>query len=147
RACGAAVQVPWLACVDEACALYWAQWDKLIEVFQNTLEQKQEALKGQADACAYDAALLNECMQLHSMLHDSIPASFAAFQVETFQLAVRMNSAGSPFGQALAERLRDPEAWCERIATPSAAALRRAHAALADAGPASAALAARASKA
>merc|ERR1719436_1454045 len=58
-----------------------------------------------------------------------------------------MTSASSPFGQVLVEKLRDPDEWCDKLATPSAASLRCAHGVLDGAIPTSAALAARASKA
>lgn len=142
--------VLWLACVDESCASYWRQWDKLIETFQNTLALKnpREGDTRPTD-CVCDTSLLNECMQLHGMLHDSLPAQFSGFQAETLQIAARMraDALDSAFGLATSEKLRDADAWCERLAVPSAIALRSAHGALEGVGPDSAALMARASRA
>lgn len=127
--------VAWLACVDETCGGFWRQWDTLFETFRNTMDQKsgQEAGGEGAEAlqCTFDASLLNECMQLHGMLHDSIPAAFADFRGDALQMAVHMATSKEPaFGRMIAEKLRDPSVWCAKLALPSAASLEAAHAAV-----------------
>jgi len=126
--------IAWLACVDETCAGYWRQWASLFDTFKNTMDQSANAAVPFSE-CTYDAALLNECMQLHGMLHDSLPVSFATFQSEVLQLATRMatasTEAGSPvFGRVVAEKLRDPAVWCDRLAVPSVPALQTARTAV-----------------
>jgi len=130
----ARLAVLWLASVDETCAVYWRQWGALFETFRNTMEQNRTqgsggASDGGASAveCSFDASLLNECMQLHGMLHDSIPLVFATFQDEAVQLAIRMMAtSGQAFGSVLEEKLKEPTVWCEQLAVPSAAAVRAA---------------------
>lgn len=126
---GARLAVVWLACIDATCEAYWKSWDGLVATFQKTVSLKAAAPEGGASDCTYDSALLNECMQLHSVLHDTISAQFLAFQSQVLQLATRMYSSGeTPLGRAIAEKLRDD--WCDRLATPSAEALRAAQAAV-----------------
>jgi len=123
----------WLACVDEACTGFWRRWDTLIDTFQNTLAARSGT---QAADSPYDPSLLNECMQLHSILHDALPTHFAASRAEVFQLATRMYTANkSPFGWALSEKLSDSAKWCNRVGIPSVAALQGAQTALESSPP------------
>jgi hypothetical protein len=125
----AKLAAPWLACVDETCASFWRNWDKLFETFLNTMDQAgaQDKRADGSMECTYDASLLNECMQLHGMLHDSIPVALAAFQGEVVQLAVRMAASTEPaFSVAIAAKLADPAVWCARLAIPSEKALEAA---------------------
>eukprot|EP00930_Biecheleria_cincta_P040940 TRINITY_DN28035_c0_g1_i1.p1 TRINITY_DN28035_c0_g1~~TRINITY_DN28035_c0_g1_i1.p1 ORF type:complete len:805 (+),score=210.63 TRINITY_DN28035_c0_g1_i1:23-2437(+) len=123
----AQLAVPWLACVDEANSSYWRQWDRLIGTFQNTLQLKRSQDTGDG-AAGYDSALLQECMQLHRILHDSLPSKFAAFQAETLQHVKNMQSSmsGPGLSDAFREKMRSPDVWCNRLAIPSAASLRAA---------------------
>jgi len=135
----------WLACIDETCAWYWKQWEPLIGTFENTLRLKRPK-DGEARPVesSFDAALLNECMQLYAVMQGSIRTQFSAFQAEVLQLAAQMQAApGHPFGQAALAKLRDPDVWCSRLGIPSVASLRNAHSALDGAPPNSAALRAR----
>jgi len=141
--------VVWLACVDATCSRYWRGWSKLIGVFQNTL---QAALPKEGEPvpteCHYDANLLSECMQLHRMLHESLPARFVAFQAEVLAMAARLLAcAESAFGDVVKMKLSDPSVWCDKLGIPSADALRNASSALEGASPDSAVLAARATQA
>lgn len=116
----------WLACIDETFAWYWKQWDKLFETFQNTLDARG---RDGASEHTLNAALLSECMQLHTLLHDSIPALFVAFKSEMLQHASRLMKLAEPaMSKVLAVKLADPDVWCERLAVPSASSLRSASA-------------------
>mmetsp|Transcript_120625 Transcript_120625/g.303240 ORF Transcript_120625/g.303240 Transcript_120625/m.303240 type:complete len:506 (+) Transcript_120625:914-2431(+) len=146
---GARLAAVWLACVDATCEAYWQQWDTLVETFQNTLSQRSR--EGGASDCTYDTSLLNECMQLHSMLHDTMSTQFLACQLQVIQLAARLrNNADTPLGKAIDEKLRSSSGettWCDRLATPSVEALRLARGALEGLGPESAALPSQAARA
>jgi len=107
--------VPWLACSDETLAGYWRSWDQLIDMFLNTLHKSD----------GHDASLLNECMQLHSLLHDSVPLQFATFQVEMLQSLARMRAVQGPLGHVLEAKFTDPR-WCELLGVPSPDGLRSA---------------------
>lgn len=116
---------PWLACIDETFASYWKQWDKLFETFQNTLDARG---RDAAIENSLNAALLSDCMQLHSLLHDSIPASFVTFKGDILQHSLRLMNLNEPtMSKVLAVKLADPDVWCERLAVPSIASLRNAH--------------------
>jgi len=138
----------WLACVDVTCAAYWGRWDALIATFQNTLQGKLAASGAHAADAAFDAALLQECVQLHAILHDGLAPQFTDFRAEVLRLAAQMHAMqDSPFGIAVKEKLSDPKIWCERLAVPSSAALEGAHASLEGTQPDSAAVASRATTA
>jgi hypothetical protein len=126
----AQLAVVWLACIDITMSTYWSRWDKLIETFQNTLQSKYPKGGQQMDH-TFDASLLNECMQLHSMLHDSLAKHFQDFQREALHHASRMCTiVDSAFGRAVAQKLQDPKVWCDRLAVPSPAALQSAQGSL-----------------
>ncbi|CAE8626427.1 unnamed protein product [Polarella glacialis] len=65
-------------------------------------------------------------MQLHSILHDSLPAKFANFQADALQLAVQLRTTepGSAINIALQEKMKDPEVWCSKLGIPSTSSLR-----------------------
>jgi len=143
---GSRLVAVWLACVDATCEAYWKKWDALVDTFENTL--KSRASEGSMSDGSIDAGLLNECMQLHSMLHDNISVQFLSCQLHVLQLATRMReSPETPLGRALEEKLRGPDAWCDRLAVPSAEALRGASSLLQGLGPEHVALTTQATKA
>ncbi|CAE7948156.1 COG7, partial [Symbiodinium sp. KB8] len=123
----AQLAVPWLACVDEANAAYWRSWDRLIDTFANTLKAKS-AEAAATDSSGYDPNFLQEVMQLHAMLHDTLPAKFSSFQAEVLKQAGQLHSSQleSPFSRALKEKMKDPEVWCEQLGIPSLPALKAA---------------------
>jgi len=122
----AQLAVPWLACVDEANAAYWRQWEKLVEIFNNTLKHRSaEALNSGA---GFDSAFLQEVMQLHSVLHDNLQSKFATFQADVMQHVGQLRGHDGPasaFGTALKEKMKDPK-WCAQLGIPSESALRSA---------------------
>eukprot|EP00439_Symbiodinium_sp_Y106_P035025 s1361_g4.t1 len=136
----AQLAVPWLACVDEANAAYWRSWDRLIDTFANTLKAKSaEAAATDSSGLPsaiwvlpniprYDPNFLQEVMQLHAMLHDTLPAKFSSFQAEVLKQAGQLHSSQleSPFSRALKEKMKDPEVWCEQLGIPSIPALKAA---------------------
>eukprot|EP00929_Paragymnodinium_shiwhaense_P051567 TRINITY_DN25930_c0_g2_i1.p1 TRINITY_DN25930_c0_g2~~TRINITY_DN25930_c0_g2_i1.p1 ORF type:complete len:508 (+),score=162.21 TRINITY_DN25930_c0_g2_i1:94-1524(+) len=133
--------VPWLACVDETCAMFWKVWDKLFETFRSTIAQKHGGREGGSPeagsfSSGFDAALLNECMQLHGLLHDSIPASFGSFRTEALRTTGRLAASDDQaFGRAISLKLQGAgDAWCERLGVPSVAALKAAYASVAGVG-------------
>eukprot|EP00913_Durusdinium_trenchii_P027561 g25851.t1 len=123
--------VPWLACVDETNGAYWRQWEKLIEVFENTLRVRSaEALA--SGASGFDSAFLQEVMQLHSVLHENLQNKFTNFQADVMQQVghLRSSQSESAFSTMLQEKMkeicwRDPS-WRSQLGIPSEASLRSA---------------------
>ncbi|CAK9011369.1 unnamed protein product [Durusdinium trenchii] len=118
--------VPWLACVDETNGAYWRQWEKLIEVFENTLRVRSaEALA--SGASGFDSAFLQEVMQLHSVLHENLQNKFTNFQADVMQQVghLRSSQSESAFSTMLQEKMKDPS-WCSQLGIPSEASLRSA---------------------
>merc|ERR1719316_2607392 len=104
----AQLAVLWFACVDATYAAYWARWDKLTETFQSTLQTRSK----QGGHDAFDASLLNECMQLYAVLHDTLAKHFQEFRQDALCLAAAMNATvDSPFGRAVAEKINDSKSW------------------------------------
>jgi hypothetical protein len=145
----AQLAILWLACVDTTCASYWSRWDKLSETLASTLQSRlRGSQQGGGADMAFDVNLLNECMQLYGVLHDTLAKHFQEFQQDALRLAARMHATvDTAFGHAIAEKLKDPNIWCDQLAVPSAAALQSAVSSLEGLSPDSPALAARAMQA
>lgn len=122
----AQLAVPWLACVDEANAAYWRQWEKLVGIFDNTLKHRS-AEAASSGASGFDSAFLQEVMQLHSVLHDNLQQKFTTFQADVMQQVgqLRFDSKSSAFGMVLKEKMKDPQ-WPSQLGIPSESSLRSA---------------------
>lgn len=122
----AQLAVPWLACVDEANAAYWRQWEKLVGIFDNTLKHRS-AEAANSGASGFDSAFLQEVMQLHSVLHDNLQSKFTTFQADVMQQVgqLRFDGESSAFGMVLKEKMKDPQ-WPFQLGIPSESSLRSA---------------------